>query len=189
MAIQTVQVQRKLFSVDEYEHLIHAGIFAEDDRWELIAGEIVATSPIGSAHAGVVKRLDHTLSTQLGHRALISVQDPIRLPDSEPQPDLALLVPRADFYANALPGPGDILLVIEVADTSTEFDRAVKVPLYARSGLGEVWLVALAERVVEVYRDPAPSGYRSKQTHFAGDHLTPSALPDLRLAVADCFPA
>jgi Uma2 family endonuclease len=115
-------------------------------------------SPIGSAHAAVVNRL-----TQL-------------------------LVPRRDDYAAALPGPDDALLLIEVVDTSADSDRAVKVPLYARSGIGEIWLIDLAERLVEVYTEPASTGYRAKQTLEPSSHLAPGALPGLRLAVADCFP-
>jgi Uma2 family endonuclease len=149
----------------------------------------MAMSPIGSAHVAAVNRLNHMLSALAGERAQPRPQNPIRLPDSQPRPGLALLLPRPDFYSRALPGPDDILLVIEVADSSANFDRAVEVPLYARSGIVETWLVALAERAVEVYREPASSGYRAEQTYFPGDHVAPSALPDLHLAIADFFPA
>lgn len=188
MAIQTVQVQRKLFTVDEYEQMIRAGVLGEDDRVELIEGEIVKMSPIGSAHVAHVNRLTHLLVQRVADQAQVSVQNPIRLPRSEPQPDLTLLRPRADFYVRALPLPADVLLLIEVSDTTAAYDRAVKVPLYARGGIPETWLIDLAEGVVEVYREPAAAGYRRKQTYGAGEELAPEALPHLRLAVADIIP-
>jgi len=120
---------RHRFTVEEYHRMGQAGILSEDDRVELIEGEIVEMAPVGSRHAACVKRLNALLSRRAGGRALVSVQDPIRLGEhSEPQPDLALLKPREDFYAAAHPGPEDVLLVIEVAETSLEYDREVKLP-------------------------------------------------------------
>jgi Uma2 family endonuclease len=189
MAIATVQVQRKLFTVDEYEQMIHAGVFGEDDRLELIAGEIMAMSPIVSTHVACVNRLNHLLVQHAGHLAQVSVQNPIRIEQSEPQPDVAVLAPRADYYADELPGAEDVWLLVEVADTSTDYDRTVKIPLYARSGIRETWLIDLAERVVEVYRQPAAAGYRTKQTFGPGNEVAPEALPQLRLGVAEIIPA
>ncbi len=183
MAIPSIQVQRKLFTVDEYEQMIRAGVFAEDDRLELIEGEIVEMSPIGSAHMALVNRLNHLLVQRVGALAQVSVQNPIRLPRSEPQPDLALLRPRPDYYANALPQPADVLLLIEVAETTAGFDRAVKLPLYASQGIAEVWLIDVQERVVEVYRGAAPGRYRESYTFGGAETITPQSLPDVGLRV------
>jgi len=180
----TVQVPKRLFTVDEYYRMAKAGLFSEDDRLELIEGEVVEMSPIGSRHAACVKRLNRLLSRLVADRLLIGVQDPIRLGRySEPQPDLTLLQPRDDFYAQAHPEPEDVLLVVEVAETSAAYDREVKVPLYARSGIPEVWLVDLETGQVEVYRKPSPKGYREVRRAGSGQHLAPQALPDRELAV------
>jgi hypothetical protein len=181
-----VLLLRRRFTVDEYHRMAEAGILAEDDRVELIEGEIVEMSPIGSRHAACVKRMTSLFYRQVGQKAIVSVQDSIRLTGhSEPQPDLALLKPRPDFYAKAHPGPEDVLLVVEVAETSPDYDRTVKVPLYARSGVPEVWLVDLAGEGVEVYRQPSPQGYREVRQARRGQRLTPEAFPDVELAVDD----
>ena len=188
MAIQTVQVQRKLFTVDEYEQMIRAGVLGEDDRVELIEGEIVEMSPIGGLHMQVVNRLTRLLVQRAADAVIVSVQNPIRLAHSQPQPDLALLRPEVDDRKGAVPRVEDVVLVIEVGDSTAAHDRAVKVPLYARSGIPETWLIDLAEGVVEVYREPAAAGYRRKQTYGAGEAFAPEALPRVRVAVADIFP-
>jgi Uma2 family endonuclease len=130
-----VQVQRRLFTVEEYHRMAEAGILSEDDRVELIEGELVTMSPIGSRHAACVARLT-ALLFPVGGRGILWVQNPIRLgARSEPQPDVALLRYRPDFYASAHPGPEDVLLVVEVAETSADADRSLKIPLYARYGI------------------------------------------------------
>jgi len=178
------QVSKRLFTVEEYHRMAEAGILGEDDRVELIEGEIVEMTPIGSRHAGAVNRLNRLFSERVGEHAVVSVQNPIRLGErSEPQPDLALLRFREDFYASSHPGPGDVLLVVEVAETSAEYDRRVKVPLYARFGIPEVWLVDLEGEAVEVYRDPSPEGYRKAEVLRRGSSLSPSSFPDLELSV------
>lgn len=178
------QVLKRLFTVAEYHRMAEAGILGEDDRVELLEGEIVEMSPIGSRHAGCVMRLNQLLSRQVGQGILVNIQNPIRMGEhSEPQPDLTLLRPRPDFYAQAHPGPADVLLLIEVAETSADSDRAVKLPLYARSGISEVWLVDLAEERVEVHRHPSPGGYQESRTVQRGERLAPQALPALDLAV------
>jgi Uma2 family endonuclease len=180
-----VQLQRKLFTTDEYHQMIRAGVFAEDDRLELIEGEIAEMSPISPEHAGCVKRLNRLFAHTLGDRVLMSVQDPIRLGQrSEPQPDLALLRPRADYYADSHPGPDDALLVVEVAETSTAYDRDVKMLMYARAGIVEAWLVSLDDKWVEVYREPSPVGYLSIRRALPGDNLAPKAFPDDPLDVS-----
>ncbi|PYO70307.1 MAG: Uma2 family endonuclease [Gemmatimonadetes bacterium] len=174
------------FSVDEYHRMAQAGLFDEDDRIELLDGQIVEMSPIGPGHAGCVDVLTRLLSRLVGDRALLRVQNPIRLGrDSEPQPDVALLVPRADAYRTAHPQPEHVLLVIEVADTSLEHDRDVKIPLYAAAGIPEVWLVNLPGDVVALYRDPSPQGYATVRTAGRGDTLTPHRLPGVTLRVDD----
>ncbi|MEE9285700.1 MAG: Uma2 family endonuclease [Dehalococcoidia bacterium] len=179
-----VQIQRRSFTVEEYYKMAQAGILSEDDRVELLDGEIVEMTPIGSKHAACVKRMIRLFSELVGGRAIVSAQDPIRIGErSEPQPDLALLVPRSDFYAAAHPGPEDVLLVIEVAETSADFDRQVKAPLYARAGVREVWLVDLPSRRVEVYRSPSGDTYRDVQTLGPGKRLAPQAFPDAEASV------
>lgn len=181
-----VQLLRRRFSVEEYYLMAKAGILTEDDRVELIEGEIVEMAPIGSHHAGCVIRLIQFLSRQVGSRALVNAQNPVRLGEhSEPQPDIALLRPRADFYASAHPGPSDVLLLIEVADTTVEYDREVKVPLYARAGIGEFWLVDLAGESIEVYQSPAPQGYRQVKVVTQEGDLAPEALPELKLSARE----
>jgi Uma2 family endonuclease len=179
-----VQLARRLFTVAEYHRMAEAGILGEDDRVELRDGEIVAMSPIGSRHAGCVNRLTNVLVGRLGGKAIVHVQNPVSLDEhSEPQPDVALLKPRPDFYAGAHPGPEDVLLIIEVADTSADSDRDVKLSLYARAGIGEVWLVDLVAERVELYRQPSPRGYQDRHTVWRGQRLAPQALPDLDLSV------
>lgn len=181
-----VAPERRRFTVDEYYRMAEAGILTEDDRVELIEGEIVQISPLGPSHAGTVKHLNAVLTARLGPRAVVSVRDPVRLSrDSEPQPDLAVLRARPDFYRRSHPGPGDVSVLVEVADTSAEADRRVKVPLYARTGIPEVWLVDLNAERVEVHRAPTPDGYRDMRVLRRGESLAPAAFPDLTLAVDD----
>lgn len=180
----SVQVERWVFSVDEYHRMAEAGILSEDDRVELIEGEIFKMSPIGSLHAACVKRLNALLNRRAGHEAIVSVQDPIRLDDySEPEPDIALLKPRADFYAQSLPTADDVLLIIEVSDTSINYDRDVKLPLYARVGIPEVWLANLPEDRVEAYSQPVSGIYQKVRYAERGESLSPERIPNLMLSV------
>ncbi|MDW8120177.1 MAG: Uma2 family endonuclease [Chloroflexota bacterium] len=181
-----VQVKRRRFTVEEYHRLAQAGILGEDDRVELLDGEIIVMAPIGSRHAAAVKRLNALLTRHVGTQAIVGVQDPIDLGAySEPQPDLVLLRPRPDFYASAHPQPPDVLLLVEVADASLPYDREVKLPLYARAGIPEVWLVNLASDTVEVYRSPSPQGYEETCTLRRGQTLSPLLLPQISLAIED----
>ena len=161
-----------------------AGVFAEDDRVELLDGEIVQMRPIGIPHSSSVDRLNAFFSRRLGRRAIIRVQGPIILDRySEPQPDLSVLAPRADFYGHAQPRPRDVLLAIEVMDSSRGYDRTLKLPLYARAELREVWLVDLKAEVIERYRKPALRGYRERAEFHRGRVLTPLAFPRVRFRV------
>lgn len=190
MQVPTIQVQRRLFTVQEYEQMIRAGVFGEDDRLELIEGEVIAMSPIGPGHAAHVKRLAELFYECVREHVIISVQDPVRLGEhSEPQPDLALLHRRADYYAAAHPRPEDVLLIVEVADTSVEFDQTVKLRLYAQAGIPEVWILNLPGVNLEVYRGPTASGYKEKRTLGAGDILSPFALPGVTLPVSEILTA
>jgi hypothetical protein len=166
--------------------MIRAGILAEDDPVELLEGEVVRRMPTGSSHAGTVKRLNRLLSRLVGEAAIISIQDPLALGEfSEPEPDLMLLRPRADFYADAHPTAEDVLLVVEVADTSLAADLEIKVPLYAGHGVREVWLVDLEHRRVLTYRDPAGGRYREEHVFQPGGFLPIPCLPGQQLAVSE----
>ena len=172
------------FTVDEYHRKGEAGIIREDDRVELIRGRVVQMSPIGRRHAGCVKYLGNTLVRLLGPRAVVGIQDPVITgPEGEPQPDVAALLPRPDFYRHQHPAPDDILLLVEVADSSLDYDRSEKIPLYAEAGVREVWLVNLAGEAVEVYRDPREGHYRDVHTARRGETIAPLAFPDVALAV------
>jgi Uma2 family endonuclease len=182
----SVQIERRWFNVDEYYRMIDAGILSEDDRVELIEGEVIKMSPIGKFHAACVKRLNKLFGFLVGRTAIVSVQDPIRLSDfSEPQPDLALLKLRDDFYSSGHPTPEDVLLVVEVADSSVQYDRSIKMPLYARSGIPEVWLVDVARDLIEVYARPVSGRYQDFREARRGETLTLSSLPNLLIRVDD----
>jgi len=175
---------RKLFTVSEYHTMVDAGILREDERVELIEGEIWEMPPIGSPHAGGVNRLTALFTSRLGSRAVVAVQNPAFLSDfSEPQPDLLILRFRDDFYAREHPRPEDILLLIEVADSSLDFDRRIKSNLYARHGIPEVWLQDLKNGALLVHRDPSPQGYRDVKILHRGERLSPLAFPDLVIEV------
>lgn len=153
-------VQRHRLTVEQYHRMAETGVLARDARVELIEGVIVDMAPIGSRHAAVVNKLNRALIAAVGARAIASVQNPIRLGDrSEPQPDLALLRPCEDFYADAPPTAADTLLVIEVSQATAAYDRQVKVPLYAQHGVPEVWIVDLDFSLVRFYRTPQADRY------------------------------
>jgi Uma2 family endonuclease len=178
------QVAKRLLTVSEYYRMAEAGIFSENERVELIEGELVTMSPIGSPHAACVMRLNALLSAKVGQTAIVNVQNPIHLSDySEPEPDLSLLKPRADFYAERHPTPEDVLLVIEVADTSLAYDQTVKVPLYARAGIPEMWLLDLTQDVITVNTQTASGQYQQSRQVRRGDSITLSAIPGVVLHV------
>jgi Uma2 family endonuclease len=177
-----VVIKRKLFSVVEYHKMIEAGVFHEDDRIELLGGEIVAMSPIGSRHAACVDRLAQLFMERLNRRAIVRVQNPVEISEeSEPQPDLTLLKSRPDFYSSAHPKPSDIYLLVEVADTTASYDRRVKLPFYARAGIPEVWLIDLEAQQIEVYREPSAQGYRQMQIVERGQSLRVQAFSEIEL--------
>ncbi len=185
---QTV-LTRHRFDVDEYHGLLRAGILDEDHRLELLDGEIVELHGIGSRHFACVLGLHRALAAALDAQIVVSVQGPVRLDRySEPEPDLAILRPRDDLYASALPGPADTFLIIEVADASLLKDRRVKLPLYAAAGIPEVWIVDLTCDALELYREPHTDGY-AKSFRLTEGHVTPLAFPDARLDIRTLVPA
>ncbi len=182
----TLTPTRRRFTVHDYEQMGLAGVLTEDDRVELIDGEIMQMSPIGSRHVAAVARLTRRFVQRFGDVALVFVQNPIRLGEhDEPEPDLALVKDHPDCYADALPTPPDIFLVVEVADTSLEYDRRTKLPLYARHGIIEVWLVDVTWDTLLVSRDPGPSGYRTSWMVGRGDQIAPLAFPERALDGVD----
>lgn len=171
---------QRRFTVDEYYRMGEAGVFGEDDRVELLDGHIYALSPIGSEHAACVRRLSRLFQRDVESHAIVSTQNPVRLNEaSEPDPDLALLSPRDDDYAARHPRPDDVMLVVEVADTSATFDRDVKRPLYARAGIPELWIVDLAENRIAVHRSPRDDAYAERQLVERGQSVSVQALPTL----------
>jgi Uma2 family endonuclease len=174
--------RRHRITVDEYYRMAEVGLLAPDARVELIEGEIIDMAPIGTDHGSVVDKLTRLFVNAAGDRAIVRIQGAIRLDrSSEPQPDLALLVPRADFYSHAHPSPEDLLLVIEVSDSTLRYDRDVKVPLYARHEIPEVWIVDLQNRELHSYRSPAEGRYHDAHT-TQDPGITPvAALPDIEV--------
>ncbi|MBE3573075.1 MAG: Uma2 family endonuclease [Moorella humiferrea] len=184
-----VEVARRRFTVDEYYQMARAGILGEDDRVELIEGEIIEMVPIGVKHAACVRRLLHIFSSRIGGKALVDTQNPLRIDKhSEPQPDLMLLKRRDDYYGAFHPRPEDVLLLIEVADTSVAYDREVKVKLYARAGINEVWLVDLQTQQVIAYRQPSSTGYKELKEYGLDDSIAPQTFPGMNISVRDILP-
>ncbi|MBV8857627.1 MAG: Uma2 family endonuclease [Acidobacteria bacterium] len=176
----SVEVVKKQFSIEDYYRIAAAGVFREDDRVELIEGEIIEMSPIGSRHAACVGRLTELLGDRARSVAMLWVQNPVQINDySEPVPDVTLLRRRADFYAHAKPLPEDVLLLVEVSDTTVNYDRKVKLPLYARGGVPEVWVVNLSEELIEVYARPADGAYQETRLVRRGESVTASAIDGL----------
>jgi Uma2 family endonuclease len=178
-------VTRRPLTVAEYHRMGEAGILTEDDRVELIEGQLIAMSPIGSDHSGTVNALNRMLVRAVGDRGVVAVQNPVQLDDlSEPQPDFSVLKPRADDYRRATPRPAEVLLIIEVANTSLAYDRAVKRALYARHGIPEFWIVNLAASEVEVCRTPTGDHYASVSHVGREGVLEPELLPGVTIPVA-----
>jgi len=188
MTLQLAKPHLNIFrlNVSQYHQMSEVGIFSENDKVELINGEIIEMSPIGRRHTACVNRLNSVFSQLLGKKVIIAVQNPIILNNlSEPEPDIALLQPRADFYESGHPQPQDIFLLIEVADSSLEYDRDVKTPLYASSGITEVWLVDIYEQAIIVYRYPSKNGYSDIQKLSRGEKMSIQAFPEINLVVDD----
>ncbi|MBP7779593.1 MAG: Uma2 family endonuclease [Acidobacteria bacterium] len=183
-----VEVSRRRFTADEYQAMGRAGILREDDRVELIDGEVLAMSPIGPPHVGAVNRLNHLFGRLVADDAIVQVQLPVRLdPYSEPQPDLVLLKPRDDFYGTAAAGPADILLAVEVSQSSLAYDRGVKAALYARRGVAEYWIVDLVHGAVIRHTDPVEGRYRHAAAVAHDEPFAPALLPTCIVTTRDIF--
>ena len=178
------------FSVAEYYAMAQTGILPDNERVELIDGVIIEMAPMGNRHRATVTRLNRVFSGNLGERAIVQIQSSITLDDQTmPEPDLAVLRERVDFYEAQSPGPEDVLLLIEVADTSVEYDRNDKLPRYARAGIPEVWLTVLPDNVVEMYTEPTENGYRVTRRMRTGDVLRPGCFEDIEIPVEAVIPA
>ena len=178
--------QKYLLTVEEFDRMGEAGIFTEDDRVELLDGEIYVMAPIGDEHSVGVRVLLNRLARLLGERAIVDAQNPMRLSDrSEPQPDILLLKPRADFYRSGKPRPEDVLLLVEVAESSLTYDRREQLPRSARAGVREVWIVNLVSGQIEVYRSPVGAEYTETVVYRRGHTVSPQAFPDIAIAVTD----
>ena len=174
------------FTVTEYYRMAETGVLKPDARVELLNGEIIDMSPIGSSHAGTVKRFIRIFTKLSQERWQVSAQDPLHLDDdSETEPDFMLLKPSADDYTNHHPLPDDVFLLVEVADASLDYDREQKLPVYGRAGIPEIWIINLRDRSLEVYREPHFTGYGSKTILRAGDQAKPQAFPDVAVDVTE----
>ena len=181
-----VQLERRLWTVEEYHEIAEAGILREDDRLELVQGEVITMSPVGVKHIACVNRLNELLTIHFRGRTVVSVQNPVRLDDlSEPQPDIVLLDYRDDFYASRAAMAEDVLLVIEVSDSTLAYDRQIKRPLYAKSGIPEYWLVNLIDNTIEVYRKPEAGNYRERFVIDKEGSISAINFPDVTFLVGD----
>jgi len=179
---------RHKLTVDDYHKLGDAGVLNEDSRVELIEGELIEMAPIGGPHMGLINRLNKLLVFAVGDAGVVSMQNAVTLPPwSEPQPDFAILRPGADTRHAPVPNPPDVLWLIEVADTTLAYDRRTKVPIYARAGILEVWVVDANACAIEVFHSPRSNGYSHASIHAAPARISPTALPGVVIDVADVF--
>jgi Uma2 family endonuclease len=181
-----VAITKRRFTADDYHRMGETGILSARDRVELIDGEVVTVSPVGSRHAAIVNRATRLLVTRLGDHAIVQAQGPVRLDRfNEPQPDIVVLRPRDDFYVTRYPGPDDVLLVLEVSDSSPAYDREVKGPLYAAAGISEYWIADVAAHRLECYTNPAAALYRTLHHATPQDSVTPTLLSELVVTVGE----
>jgi Uma2 family endonuclease len=180
----TAELQRLRFTVEEYHRLAESGILTEDDRVELIDGELIVMSPISGRHVSCINFLNQLLVRHVGAGGIVSIQNPVRLDAyDEPEPDVVVLRPRS--YGDELPGPGDVLLLMEVSKTSLAYDRGIKVPLYARAGVPEVWIVDLEGEVLERYTHPVRGMYQNTVRIDRKGELESTTVPGLVLRAGD----
>ena len=175
------------FTVDEYYRMAEVGILHPDERVELIDGEVTLMAPVGPQHLWSVNLLNSSLAELVVEgRVIVQIQSPIRLDDNfQPEPDVALLTPQSRANSSALPGPNDILLIMEVSDTTLAYDRDVKSRIYAQANIPETWVMNLVEDCIESFTGPGPDGYANHTIYRRGDTISPSALPDVEFAVDD----
>jgi Uma2 family endonuclease len=174
----------KRFRAEDFRKMTEVGILPEESGWEVIDGFLIDKMSIGSKHAGAVKILSEMLRDLTRTEAIISVQDPIHIDDyNEPEPDIALLKRRNDFYRESHPLPSDVLLLVEVSDSTIEYDREIKKTLYAEAGIVEYWLVNLQNDTIEVYSQPKNGNYRLARILESGEIIEASAIENLTLKV------
>ena len=183
-----VQLLRKKFTITEFEQMAETGIIKDEDRIELIEGELIEMGKIGKRHAACVDRLNDLFRDKFGKRVLVRSQNPIQLSDySQPQPDLAILTRKSDYYETAHPTPDDIFLLVEVADTTIKFDQEIKIPLYAKHNILEVWLVNLNQEIVEVYYQSNINSYTTKKIFTKKQIISPISFPEIKINVSEIF--
>jgi Uma2 family endonuclease len=177
---------RMRITTDRYQKMVATGVLTKYDRVELIEGEMLNRAPIGPKHATVADRLARLFTLAVHDAAIVSCGRPVNLGDfSNPQPDVVLLKPRPDAYSNAHPGAADVLLLIEVSDSTLTFDQSTKLSLYARYGVSEYWIVDVESKRIIVYREPAAKGYVCKLEFSAPNTVSPQVFPDLQVAVRE----
>ncbi len=180
-----IQPKLRYITTNEYSRMGELGIFKEDERIELIEGEIFEMTPIGIKHVNCVNRLTEYFVKNIPDSVMVSIQNPIYLGEySEPQPDI-LLIRRKEYYK--LPNPDDIFLIIEVAESSVDYDRETKIPLYAKSGIKEVWLIDLNNKCIEIYQEPSSFGYDSISEKYSSDNISPLTFPEIKVDVEYVF--
>jgi Uma2 family endonuclease len=180
------QLERKRFTVKEFQRMVETGILEEGSPYELLNGEIIHMATIGSKHAAKVDRISTFLNRKINDAIIVRVQNPIELGAfSQPEPDIAILRWQDDFYESGHPTAQDIYLLIEVSDTTLDYDRTTKLPIYAESGIAEYWIVNLPDNQIEVYRNPSGNAYQSIQTVTKDQTLTIELLPEITIATAD----
>jgi Uma2 family endonuclease len=185
----STEISKRLFTVHEYHRMVEAGILRRTDRVELIRGEVLAMSPIGPPHNGSVLRANNQIMPIVGNRAIVSMQGAVRLSEfDEPQPDIVLLRPRSDFYTAAHAGAADILLIIEMADSSLAFDRTVKADLYAETGIVEYWIADIREGCVWAHSNSDGKRYRDVARFNRGDQIVPRLLPECAIPLVALLP-
>jgi Uma2 family endonuclease len=188
-ALMATEISKRLFTVHDYHRMVDAGILSEDDRVELIHGEILAMIPIGPPHNGAIIRATQALVRIVGDRALVEVQGSVRLDEyDEPQPDIVLLRPKDDFYSSRHAGPSDIFLIIEMADSSLEYDRTIKARLYAETGVPEYWIADVGNERLFAYSDIHESTYRAIRQFQRGETVAPQLLPECRIPIDALLP-
>lgn len=174
----------KRFTVEEFRKMTEVGILPEESGWEIIDGYLIDKMSIGSNHAGTVNLLTQKLIIMVAGKAAVAVQNPIRIDDyNAPEPDISLLRPREDFYRKSLPAPQDALLLIEVSDSTVEYDRDIKKTLYAEAGIAEFWLINLKENTVERYSSPKNGSYRLAEILESGETIKAGTIENLELKI------
>jgi Uma2 family endonuclease len=185
-SLMQTEATKKLFTVDEYYRMAEAGILTEENRTELISGEILEMSAMGARHRAAVNRASHFLIPLFGEKAQVSIQLPVRLDEfNEPQPDICFLSPRRDFYESTHPGPSDVFMILEISDTSLHYDRDVKLEVYAGARIREVWIEDLVSQSLMIFRDPSTKMYKTSLTFCRGDVVSLLAFPEIAVQVSE----